>query len=211
MDLSSRVKEDVPNSHLLNVFLKESSSQHDHLCPRQVLGVRIGLKGLQVLGLIDSSYQPRFSNHDKRLITISETDGCGSDGLAAATDCSVGKRTLRVIDFGKVAATLIETESEAAVRIAPSSAARDLATTCQPDAESRWHAYLKAYQVLPDNVLLEIQRVRLNRSLAEILSKPDARAICEICSEEIFNERETTSLGRILCKSCAGESYYSLL
>ncbi len=46
---------------------------------------------------------------DKRLLTFVETDGCAADGVSSATGCRVGGRTLRVIDFGKVAATFVDT------------------------------------------------------------------------------------------------------
>jgi formylmethanofuran dehydrogenase subunit E len=46
---------------------------------------------------------------DKRLLTIAETDGCAADGLAVATGCWVGRRTMRILDFGKVAATFVDT------------------------------------------------------------------------------------------------------
>ncbi len=200
----------IPDLNLLSVLLEESAARHKHLCPRQVLGVRIGLKGLQCLGFIGENYQPRYRNEDKRLLTITETDGCGSDGIAVATDCAVGKRTLRVFDFGKVAATLVDTYDERAFRVAPSASARAIAVRHEPDAESNWHAYLKAYQVLPDHELIQVREVRLSRTISEILSKPNARAICSSCGEEVFNEREVIRSGIILCRSCAGERYYTV-
>lgn len=188
--------------------MDESGARHQHLCPRQVLGIRIGLAGLRVLGLIDGGYQPRFQNKGKRLLTIVETDGCGADGVAVATDCVVGRRTLRVFDFGKVAATLVDTLSGCAVRVAPALAARPLAARYAPDTFSPWHTYFHAYQVMPDDELLQIKPVELNCSLAEILSRPGLRVVCQQCGEEIMNEREVLLDGAILCRGCAGEAYY---
>jgi formylmethanofuran dehydrogenase subunit E len=137
-----------------------------------------------------------------------ETDGCGADGLAVATGCYVGRRTLRVVDFGKMAATLVNTKTGEAVRVAPQPDARRLARTFAPEARSRWHAYLDAYQVIPDGMLMSLQQVSLTQSIAEILSKPSARVNCESCGEEILNEREIKEDGKILCRSCAGAAYY---
>ena len=64
--------------------MEESAARHSHLCPRQVLGIRMGLYGLQMMGLIDAQYEPRFRNERKHLLTIVEIDGCGADGLAIA-------------------------------------------------------------------------------------------------------------------------------
>ncbi|MCA9972044.1 MAG: hypothetical protein KC425_17590, partial [Anaerolineales bacterium] len=155
----------LPPQILLDALLAESSARHKHLCPRQVLGVRMGLFGLRLLGLMDAGYTQRFCNEQKHLLTIVETDGCGADGVSVATDSYVGRRTLRVLDFGKMAVTLVDTRGYRGqagrrqplrgVRIAPRPEVRDLAQVCVPDAPSRWHAYLAAYQRLPDADLLQ--------------------------------------------------------
>lgn len=198
----------MPDLTLLTALLNLSAERHQHLCPRQVLGVRMGLLGLKELGLLPAS--GRFSNTDKRLLTIVETDGCGADGVAVATDCAVGRRTLRVLDFGKVATTMIDVESGRAIRIHPHPHSRQRAQQTAPSAPSPWHAYLSAYQTLPDCQLLIAQPVTLTQSLAQILSKPTARAICATCGEEIINEREVKQNGITLCQPCAGTSYYAV-
>jgi formylmethanofuran dehydrogenase subunit E len=207
---SKRNHLETPDQEFLTLLLKETAARHTHLCPRQVLGVRLGLRALQVLDLIGDDYHPRYLNPDKRLLAIVETDGCGADGLAIATNCSVGRRTLRVLDFGKLAATLVDTHTNKAVRVVPSVAARQLATELVPESSDRWHAYLQAYQVIPDSELMNLQKVRLTRSLAEILSKPNSRATCSACGEEIMNEREVYGENGVLCRSCAGDCYYQL-
>lgn len=202
------IQVDSPDQDFLSLLLQESAARHTHLCPRQILGVRMGLRALKDLKLVNEDYRPKFSNADKRLLTIVETDGCGVDGISIATGCSVGRRTLRVFDFGKLAATMVDTHLHKAVRVIPSPRARQLAINLAPDTDNRWTAYLEAYQLLPDDELMISQEVRLTRSLAEILSRPTKRAICESCGEEIMNEREVITSSRILCRSCAGEIYY---
>ena len=211
----SRIQEldmasDLPDAQLLDVLLRESAVHHRHLCPRQVLGVRIGLFGLRILGLMNKTGAERYRNQNKRLLTITETDGCGADGIAVATDCAVGHRTLRVVDYGKVAAILVDTVSNRAVRLAPTRAARGLAISYVPDSESSWHSYLKGYQLVPDELLLKVENVKLTRDIEEILSKPGLRNNCDRCHEEIMNEREVEVGGLILCRSCAGDRYYRI-
>lgn len=201
-----------PNVHLYNCealapLLAASAERHRHLCPRQVLGIRMGLFGLRQLGLLDET-GCLFDNEKKRLLTIMETDGCGADGVAVATGCHVGRRTLRVVDYGKMAATFVDTVTEKAIRVAPSAQSRVLAPDFAPEARSRWHAYLEAYQVMPDVFLLEWQPVQLAPSMSEIISRPGVRATCADCGEEIINEREVMVNGRTLCHSCAGNAYY---
>jgi len=201
----------IPNPAFLAALLNESAARHQHLCPRQVLGVRIGLAGLRTLGFIDRNFEPRFVNQDKKLLTIVETDGCGADGVSVATSCFVGRRTLRVIDFGKVAATMVDTFTGQAVRVCPSSSARNVAISRTPEAESPWCSYLQAYQTMTDEELLAIESVQLTRSLAEILSKPGLRVHCDECGEEIMNEREVLSDGKALCRACVGDAYYKTI
>ncbi|GAB4414986.1 MAG: FmdE family protein [Anaerolineae bacterium] len=188
----------------LTVLLQQSAALHAHLCPRQVLGVRMGLLGGRLLGL-------DVPQTGKRLLAFVETDGCAADGVAVATGCTVGHRTLRVIDFGKVAVTLVDTQTERAVRIAPSPHSRTRALDYAPDARSRWHAQLAAYQIMPDDELLIARPVVLRVSLEALLSKPGRRVTCEACGEEIINEREVVHEGTVLCRACAGERYYDPL
>jgi len=203
------------NIHLFNrddlvPLLTASAERHRHLCPRQVLGIRMGLFGLRQLGLLDEN-ETLFDNPKKRLLTIMETDGCGADGVAVATNCHVGRRTLRVVDFGKMAATFVDTLTERAIRVAPGVESRELAPDYAPNARSRWHAYLEAYQVMPNELLLTWRSVQLITPVREIISRAGVRALCDVCGEEIINEREVMRNGRILCRACAGESYYHSL
>jgi len=121
--------------HTLDVILAESAKRHKHLCPRQVLGARMGLFAAELLGL-------DLPRRDKRLLVISETDGCTVDGLIAATGCRVGSRTLRIQDFGKVAATFADTYTEETVRIVPRREARLVASDHTRGASNKWEAML---------------------------------------------------------------------
>jgi len=188
----------------LDEILRESSSRHKHLCPRQVLGARMALYASNLLDL-------DLPRSDKRLLVISETDGCTVDGLIAATGCHVGGRTLRILDFGKVAATFVDTYTENAIRIVPSSLSRSLARECFPQVRTNWEAMLKGYQVIPNEELLKAQTVRLDRPLSEIISKPSRKAACMHCGEEIINGREILSKGTVLCRACAGDGYFHVL
>ena len=188
----------------LSDLLDESARRHSHLCPRQVLGVRMGLLGTKLLSI-------DVPDPSKRLLVIIETDGCFADGIAAATGCSIGARTLRVIDHGKVVAVFIDTETDRAVRIAPHPQSRQRAIERAPWAQSKWHAQLEAYQIIPDEDLFTVQAVELTASLEKLLSKPGRKAICATCGEEIINEREVRQDGQTLCRACAGDTYWRLL
>ena len=141
-----------------------------------------------------------------------ETDGCFVSGVQAATGCSVNRRTLRVVDIGRIGATFINVKTEEAVRIAPANDVRRKVGDYydeKPDTRrERYFAMLNSYQIMPDSELLKIEHVQLTRPVRQILSRPFIRVDCAICGEEIINEREVELEGKIVCQSCAGMGYY---
>jgi formylmethanofuran dehydrogenase subunit E len=184
-------------------YLDIASRDHKHLCPRQILGVRIGLKGMSVLGF-------EASLGHKHLLVISETDGCFIDGVIAATKCTVGHRTLRVEDYGKVAATFVNIETGQAVRLAPLLDVRQRANIYAPDEPRHYFAQMQAYQLMPDEELMTVQEVVLKIPITEIISHSGVRVNCEHCGEEIMNERQVIVEGKCYCHLCAQGGYYEL-
>ena len=191
----------LPDSRLPEL-LARSAALHGHLCPRQVLGVRLALLGGEVLGL-------DVPRSDKRLLVLVETDGCFADGVSVGSGCWLGRRTLRLMDHGKVAATLVDTRTGQAVRVRPQTDLRARVRAGRPEGQKRYQAYLRAYQTWPDAELFDVQPVTLNFDLAALISAPGKRAVCEVCSEEIVNERELRRDGALLCRGCAGEAYFT--
>ena len=121
----------------------------------------------------------------------------------------MGHRTLRVEDYGKIAATFVDVRTEQAVRIIPRLDVRQRAAAYAPGETRRYFAQLQGYQVMPDEELLAIQPVQLIRPAAEIVSRPGVRVDCAVCGEEIVNEREVLVDGRALCRACAYGGYYA--
>jgi formylmethanofuran dehydrogenase subunit E len=114
------------------------------------------------------------------------------------------------VDYGKVAATLVDTHTGKALRITPHPSVRDHATFHAPTAPDPWHAQLVAYQNMPNDELLLVQPVSLTFPLAEIISRPGLRVDCTVCGEEIMNGRELRRDGYPLCRHCVAldEVYY---
>jgi formylmethanofuran dehydrogenase subunit E len=182
-------------------MLQASAALHRHLCPRQVLGVRMGMLAGEVLGL-------SLPQGNKRLLTIVEIDGCAADGVSVATNCWVGRQTMRVEDFGKVAASFVDTAVGRAVRLAPRADVRLKAGAYAPEARTKWQAQLLGYQRMPAAELLTVQAVSLCAPLAELVGRAGQRAVCDRCGEEVLNGREVAGRGMILCRACAGQAYY---
>ena len=199
--LSTASRQEFNLSKPLPELLKQTSARHDHLCPRQVLGVRMGLAGLAAIGLPAPMLQ-------KAALVILETDGCFADGIEVATGATVGHRTLRIKDFGKTAATFVHVGTGEAVRLAPQPGVRELAFCYVPDNVQNYEAQLKGYQVMPETELFSFEEVHLIPPLEAILSQPGLRVTCVRCGEEIINARQVEVGGEILCATCAGVGYY---
>ena len=187
----------------LQTILDISAARHKHLCPRQVLGARIGLAGGAALGLA-------LPRQDKRLLIIVETDGCFADGVEAATGCAMGRRTLRLADYGKIGATFVDVKTGTAVRLAPQPDIREKARQYAPEENKHYYAQLVGYQRMPDSDLLTVQPVQLTVPVSQIVSRAGVRVNCAECGEEIINEREVMVGGRPLCTACASPAYYAL-
>ena len=175
--------------------LAQLARLHPRICPRQVLGVRMALSGGQLLEL-------DLPRRDKRLLALIETDGCFADGFSVASGCWLGRRTLRLVDHGKVAVTLTDTVTERSVRIWPHPLARDRAQAYAPSAD-RWQAQLTGYQVMPTQELLDSRWVELPVPSAAILGRPGMRVTCAACGEEVLNDRQVVTARGPLCRGCA--------
>jgi len=182
-------------------YLQKSSRHHSHLCPRQILGVRMGLAGMKSLGF--EAPPPK-----KRLLVIVESDGCFVDGITAATNCTVGHRTLLVEDYGKTAAVFVDTVTGRAVRVAPALDIRRKAYAYAPEEPRHYFAQMQAYQIMPDEEMFTVREVILHTPIEAILLRPGVRVNCDLCGEEIINEREIKQNGLTLCRACAGNAYY---
>ncbi len=188
-------------SRELTTLLNHSASEHSHLCPRQVLGVRMGLAGLAALGLLAPV-------SDDTALLIIETAGCFADGIRSATGATVGHRTLRVEDLGKIAATFTSLKTGTSLRLAPKADVRTRALEYAPDKRLRYYAQLEGYQIMPQEELFNFQEVELTTPAEQIISHQNARAICSKCGEEIINDREVVVEGKVFCKTCAFGGYY---
>ena len=191
----------------LALALARSAVRHRRLCPRQVLGVRIGLAGVDAIDAMTFG----AAGARPEVAVIVESDGCFLDGGEAATGCAPGHRNLRIEDYGKVAATFVDLVSGIAVRIAPAPGIRERASLFAPAETARYYAQLTGYQRMPVPEIVTIRAVELCGALAALRGKAGTRALCIDCGEEILNARGVSSGGITRCRSCAEGGYYQPL
>ena len=190
----------------LDEYLRDTELAHGHLCAGQVLGVRLAMLGLQKLGIDDPSGKDR-----KRLVTFVEIDRCATDAVAVVTGCRLGKRALKFRDWGKVAATFVDVTSGKAIRIAAKESSKALARQMHPEIEDKNQQQMLAYREISDVDLFALQWVKVDLPPEEFPGFKGARVVCEACGEGINFRREVRREGKVLCCSCAGETYYSVL
>jgi formylmethanofuran dehydrogenase subunit E len=161
----------------------------------------MGLAGLNAVGLT----APVTT---QTALVIIETGGCFADGIKAATGATVGHRTLRVEDLGKIAATFTSIHSGTSIRLAPMPDVRTRAMDYAPEEKRKYFAQLQGYQVMPEDELFSFIKVQLTTPAAQIISHQNARAVCQNCGEEIINNRQVVVYGKVLCQMCAFGGYY---
>jgi formylmethanofuran dehydrogenase subunit E len=182
-------------------LLDAARAMHGNLCAGQVLGVRMAQAGLSALG-VDPEREP------KRIIVIVESDRCAADAVAAVARVSLGKRTLKHLDYGKMAATFLDTRTGRAVRVVTLESARARARDYAPAGLARLEAQLIAYQRMPEAELLAVEDVGVQLSEYDSPGPPLKTVLCDCCGEGINDNREVVRDGMTLCRACAGQSYY---
>lgn len=184
-------------------YVQQAAAAHGHMCAGQILGLRMAIYGLRLLGLDDPT-----GKHRKRLVTFVEIDRCATDAVGVVTGCRLGKRALKFRDFGKMAATFCDLEADRAVRLVAMESSKERARDLYPDLESKNEQQMKAYRELPDAELFEAHWVRVRVPPEDMPGYKAPRTLCDECGEGINFRREVLAGGRTLCRACAGERYY---
>jgi formylmethanofuran dehydrogenase subunit E len=185
----------------LEEYLIEAEHNHGHMCAGQILGVRMAMTGTRAVGIED----PKAS---RDLIVFVEIDRCAADAINTVTGCRLGKRTLKFRDFGKLAATFLNTKTSNAVRVVALESSRELAAELYAHLETKKERQMAAYKELPEDKLFSIEQVHVNLSDNDLPGRPRTRVTCESCGEGVNDGREVRHEGRVLCRACAGEGYY---
>jgi formylmethanofuran dehydrogenase subunit E len=188
---------------LFKELLEECGRLHGHICPGQLLGVRMALHGCVQIGIHD----PRGADR-KRLIVWTEIDRCLTDAVSAVTGVRLGRRSLKFFDYGKVAATFLNTETGQAVRVVALDESRALADARYPAIESKKERQLRAYLEASDEELFKIERVLVDYRESDAPGRPKTRVTCAECGEGINDGREVACEERALCVPCAKGGYY---
>ena len=191
----------------LDALLEECRCQHGHLCPGQLLGVRMALLGCNEIGITD----PRGTDRKKFLVWV-EIDRCMTDAVSAVTGARLGRRSLKYFDYGKVAASFLNLDTAQSVRILALDSARELAEQRHPELDSKKERQWRTYKEASDKELFKVERVKIVLADTDLPGRPRRRVNCTQCGEGINDGREIIDADKgVCCRTCFMGGYYTKL
>lgn len=184
-------------------LLAISARTHGHLCPGQVLGVRMSMLGLREAGIAEPKGRDR-----KHIIVFVEMDRCATDAVQSVTGCTLGHRTMKFMDYGKMAATYVNLRTGKAVRVLARDDSRERARMLFLGNGDKHKAQLEAYKIMSDEDLFTVTEVTVDLKPEDLPGRPLRRVQCGSCGEHVQDMREVAAGDTVLCRACAGQSYY---
>ncbi|MDM7203059.1 MAG: FmdE family protein [Thermodesulfobacteriaceae bacterium] len=191
----------------LNLSLEEllllCKEKHGHLCAGQVLGARLSLLGLELINIKDP-----YGKDRKKFLVYVEIDRCATDAIQTVTGVSLGKRTMKFLDYGIMAATFLNLETKEAYRIVVKEEAKKKAKEYLPQIENASQRELMAYKVMPLEELFDVRKVRVLLDELDLPGKPRKKIVCSKCGIVVRDGKEIWIDGEPYCKICAGGGYF---
>jgi formylmethanofuran dehydrogenase subunit E len=165
----------------------------------------MAMLGCRLIGLDE----PTRHDQIKKLIVYVEMDRCTADAVAHVTGVKLGRRSLKFMDYGIMAATFLNLETGQAFRVVSTEEARDLAAAYAPEIAEKYPRQLEAYKRMPDSVLFRVQQVEVDIKDADMPGPTRYKATCANCGQVVRDRREVKKDDRVLCKPCASEVYFN--
>ena len=164
----------------------------------------MALLGCRLVGISD----PRGADRKKAIVCV-EIDRCMADAVGAVVGVSLGRRSLKFLDYGKVAASFLNQQTGMAVRIVALDGSRELADALHPEIGSKKERQMLAYRELPDSLVFKVEAVSIEFGEHDLPGHPRKRVTCSRCSEGVNDGREVVAGEEVLCRPCTGGRYYS--
>ncbi len=188
-------------------LLKGSAKDHGHLCPGQVVGVRMAMLGCELIGLDDPQNLPQI----KKIIVYVEIDRCATDAISYVTGVKLGRRSLKFVDNGIMAATFVNLETNRAFRILSTEESRELAIKYGPTTKDKHIQQLEAYKIMPLEELFMVEEVKVEIPIYEMPGPTRFKAVCQQCKVLVRDKKEVYKNGQILCRPCAFGTYHQAI
>lgn len=185
-------------------LLQGSAAEHGHMCAGQVIGVRMALLGLNLIGLSNPKHTPEI----KQLIVYVEIDRCAADAIAYVTGVKLGRRSLKFTDYGINAATFVNMQTRQAYRIVSTEKARGLAPAYAPLIKEKSWQLIEAYKRMPLDILFDAYEVQVEIPPWEMPGPSGYKTACDACGAIVRDGKQIRLKGKNLCHFCAGKAYY---
>ncbi len=187
-------------------LLEESTRVHGHICAGQVIGVRMCILALGLIEIEDPKGIDR-----KKIYVLVEIDRCATDAIQSVTGCSLGKRSMKWLDYGVMAATFVNLETGSAVRVTALEEARETSKKYCADITDKYQRQLAAYKIMDQEELFRVERVEVTIPEENMPGRPLKRVQCELCNDWVQDKRDLVLEGKVLCQQCATSRYYTVL
>ena len=221
MATEAEASQELDNKSSLDELLLEAERAHGHLCAGQILGVRMAMLALDRLGIREPRKKVLANgepNPDrKRPVVFVEIDRCATDAIGVVTGARVGKRALKLRDWGKMAATFVDLDAKLegnlpeykGLRVVALESSKERARALHPELPKN-EQQMQAYRELPDADLFAEEWVRVPLPTSEFPGFKGERVICARCGEGVNFDRFVETDGDRLCLSCADteKAYY---
>lgn len=186
-------------------LLEGSAKEHGHICPGQVIGVRMALLGLDLIGLEN----PRETQDKKKIMVYVEIDRCATDAISYVTGVKLGRRSLKFKDYGIMAATFVNLETREAFRVLSTESSRKTAALYAPHIEDPHAQQLEAYKIMPLSELFKVTQVGVSIKDSDMPGPAAYKTSCEKCGIVIRDEKEILMDDKTLCHACSDTAYYT--
>ena len=184
----------------LDRCLEDAETFHGHLCPGIMLGTRMSILGMKAIGINDPKGKDR-----KNLMVYVETDRCAADAVLVVTGCHPGKRTMKILDYGKMAATFINLKTGKAVRVAARNTDGDKLYTREMIIKN---PHTIDYAKRPDEELFTVSEVKVDVKPEDMPGPPMRTVPCSLCGERVMDMKDVMVDGKYLCRPCAENKRY---
>ena len=185
-------------------LLNGSVQAHGHLCPGQVVGVRMAMEGCRLIGLDNPSELPQI----KKIIVYVEMDRCATDAISYVTGVKLGRRSLKFVDNGIMAATFVNLETKKAFRLVSTESSRHEAAEWAPEIDDPRQQQLEAYKRMGISDLFTVEEVRVDVPMNDMPGPTKFKAVCEACGQLVRDKKEVFKNNQVLCRPCALGTYY---
>ena len=181
----------------LDQYLEKAEAYHGHICSGQVLGIRMALLGLKLLGL-------RPEDNLRDLVIFLETDRCVADAVYVVTGITVGRRRVKMFAYGKTAMSFLDLKSGRAFRVWVKTSDRPPHDAPKAEQTAFWERYI-------DKEIFGWREVKIELPDGDLPGPPVSVKVCQNCGEDVLDCKEVVQGGRVLCLACAEGAYYSPL